>query len=135
MPEPSKTRFYIFCSDRPRNGKTLLCRLFCGSVPDVEAGSFHVFDTDFPDGGIARAFPDNSEVIDFSRTPGQVHLFDTVMKQESRYCLVDLEPRLLETFFQTFEDIGFDEAAHDAGVGVVIYYMLDKTHRSLEHAK
>lgn len=101
---------------------------------DGESGGFSVFDTDFPDGNIARHFPANSQIVDFSKTAGRVHLFDTVMAKPNRYQLADIQPGQLNAFFETFQEVEFDSEAYAQGIHVVIYYMLDKSFRSLQRA-
>lgn len=79
-------------------------------------------------------FPANSEVIDFTKTSGRVRLFDSVLEAANRYALIDLQSNLLNEFFSTYSDIGFDEEAYRQSVHVVVYYVLDKSYRSLERA-
>ncbi|MEM9279055.1 MAG: hypothetical protein AAGA76_10820 [Pseudomonadota bacterium] len=129
-----KSHFYVFCSDRARNGKTLLARLFCGYLPNVGQNQFHVFDTSSPAGSISRYFPQNSEIIDFNKTSGRVRLFDTVMGNPERNHIVDLQSEHLSDFFETYRNIEFDVEARAQGIGTVVYYMLDRDDKSLQGA-
>ena len=128
------SQLYIFCSDCSRNGKTLLCRLLASYLPDDEEGKFRIYDTDYPSGGIAHQFPERSDIIDFSRTAGQMQVFDTVLAKPGINHIVDLQSHHLNAFFQIYGDIEFEAAARDANVNVLIYYMLDKDDRSIETA-
>lgn len=48
--------------------------------------------------------------------------------------LVDLQSEWLDKFFTIFHDIGFDKGAAEAGIGVVVFYMVDRSISSIETA-
>lgn len=88
--------------------------------------SFRVFDTDFPHGDLAGYFPNSSKVLDFSKTGGQVEIFDTILSEPHFDYVIDLEASLLKRFFRIYSDIGFEQAARDASLDVSVYFMLDR---------
>lgn len=92
---------------------------------------FRVFDTDYPDGGLARYHPENSEVVDLTKTTGQVTLFDTMMGDPGRTYVIDLQASLLRKFFTIFKDIEFDTEIEKLGSRVVVFFILDKTIKSI----
>jgi hypothetical protein len=94
-----------------------------------------VFDTDFPHGGIVSYFPENSEIIDLSRTPGQMRLFDTMIANPGVSSVVDLQASLLDRFFNIFNDIAFDTGAQASGIGVVVYFIVDRSLNSIHAAE
>ncbi|MEM9331419.1 MAG: hypothetical protein AAGA53_08845 [Pseudomonadota bacterium] len=134
MTDQIHSHLYVFCSDRPRNGKTLLARLFCGYFPNTGPKQFHIFDTDFPEGNICSYFPQNSEVIDFGKTTGRVKLFDTIVGDPERSYVIDLQAEYLDVFFETYRNIEFDLEARASGIGTVVYYMQDRDSKSLQAA-
>ena len=94
----------------------------------------HIFDTDYPNGTLANWFPSDSEILDFSKTGGQVKLFDTIISKPDTNFIIDLQSELLEKFFRIFDDIDFVESADGQNMRVVVYYVVDKTQSSWEKA-
>jgi hypothetical protein len=93
-----------------------------------------VFDTDYPNGGLSRYFPENSEIVDLSKTAGQVKLFDTMIGDPERHYVVDLQSVFLERFFKIFHDIGFDSGAAEAGLDTTVLFMVDRSMSSIHAA-
>lgn len=122
----------IVCSDEPRNGKTLFCRVLADRYSLSGASSFRVFDTDVPSGFLAGYFPESSRIIDLSKTAGQVDLFDTIIGEPSFDYIVDLDSSLLWRFFDIYHDIAFGSAAADVGIDVTVYFFVDRTMSSVE---
>lgn len=94
--------------------------------------SFRIFDTDFPHGALAGYFPASARIVDFSKTQGQVRLFDTVLGEPDHDYIVDLDASMLWRFFQIYRDIGFDRAAADKGITVTVYFFIDRSLTSVE---
>ncbi len=109
-----------------------------GSLTDLLSlsgdDSFRVYDTDFPDGDLAGYFPNSSRVLDFSKTGGQVEVFDTILSEPDFDYVIDLDAGLIDSFFRIFSDIGFGEAAREAHLGVAIYFILDRKISSVQKA-
>ena len=126
---------YIVCSDQSRNGKTLFARLYADCLSLADADRLRVFDTDFPNGGLAHFFPDNSEIIDLARTGDQVRLFDTIIEEPGYHYVIDLQASLLNRFFKIFHDIGFGEGALEAGIGTAVFFIVDKSMSSISAAE
>lgn len=82
-----------------------------------------------------RWFPDHTEIIDLTRTIDQVKLFDTMIAEPANNYVVDLQASLLVKFFNIFSDIAFDEGAREAGIGVSVYFLLDRSTSSLQAAR
>jgi hypothetical protein len=93
-----------------------------------------VFDTDFPNGDLAGFFPQSSRVLDFSKTGGQVEIFDTVISEPSFDYVIDLEANLLSSFFKIYFDIGFEQAAHETNLNVSVYFVLDRKISTVNNA-
>lgn len=94
-----------------------------------------VFDTDYPNGGLARYFPDNSEIVDLSKTGGQVRLFDTMIEEPNFHYVIDLQASLTNKFFKIFHDIRFDEGASESGIGTAVFYIVDRSMSSISAAE
>lgn len=134
MSDRVATRMTVVCSDESRNGKTLTARLLTDHLL-LTGRDPHVFDCDDPRGHINRFFPSRSTLIDIDRTPGQIRLFDTVLANPRRDYVVDLPANALDTFFTVVDDLDFINAAHDAGLEMVIAFVLDKSLTSLMTAR
>ena len=94
-----------------------------------------IFDTDYPGGGLANLFPDNSEIINIEKTVDQVRLFDTIIEEPQYEYVIDLQSNLLTRFFKIFHDIRFDEGAAEAGVGVAVFFIIDRSMSSISAAE
>ncbi len=94
-----------------------------------------VFDTDHPNGGLAHYFPYNSEIIDLARTVDQVRLFDTIIAEPQFHYIIDLQSEFLNKFFKIFSDIRFDEGAREAGIGVAVFFIVDRSMSSIHAAE
>lgn len=49
--------------------------------------------------------------------------------------IVDLQSELLERFFDIFHDIAFDEGAQAAGIGVAVFFVVDRSTSSIAAAE
>ena len=125
----------IVCSNKPRNGKTLLARMIADRLSLTGADSFRIFDTDFPEGGLAGYFPESSEIVDLAKTQGQVRIFDTILAETGVDYIIDLQSDLLDAFFRIFSDIGFEHAAREAGLNLSIYFILDRAMTTMQSAR
>ncbi len=125
---------HIICSDRTRNGKTLLARLLTDWLL-LGGGDPFVIDLDAPDAPLAVRYPERSLVADFSRVTGRVAVFDTIMKAADGTFVLDLPARDLDDFLSEAEKIGFLDAAREAGLEVVFLFMIDRSRRSVLKAR
>lgn len=126
---------HIVCSNESRNGKTLFARLYadCLSLGGMER--LRIFDTDYPNGRLAHYFPANSEIVDLTKTGGQVRLFDTIVSEPNYQYVIDLQASLLDRFFKIFSDIQFDEGAAEAGISTAVYFIVDRSMSSIHAAE
>lgn len=126
---------HIVCSDQARNGKTLYARILADRFALADERKLRVFDTDYPNGDLARWFPQQSQIIDLSQTGDQVKLFDTMIGEPTNNYVVDLQSERLLRFFTIFYDIAFDEGAREAGIGISVHFVLDRSTSSLQAAR
>ena len=117
-----KKNLHIICSAANNAGQTLLARLF-GDLLSFSGDESFLFDADFPDGALARWFPEKCEVINLIRMREQARLFDTVIEAPDRNYVVDLQPEHVERFFTMLHDICFDEGALVAGIGTGVFFL------------
>lgn len=93
-----------------------------------------IIDTDYPHGTIKRYFGSDCDIIDLSSTDGQMRLFDSILENPDIDYVIDLEAHHLERFFSIFEDIDYEKAAAAAGLGVAVFFFLDRTLASIQAA-
>ncbi len=124
----------IICSDRARNGKTLLARLMTDWLTLSGEQAF-VIDLDAPDAPLAARYPAYSLAADFSRVGGRVAVFDTIIGAPERDFIIDLPARELESFFREAAAIAFFEEAERAGMEVVLFFVVDRALASIRHAR
>jgi hypothetical protein len=102
---------YIICSDRHRNGKTLLARVLVDYLLLDHRDPF-VIDANFPEGTLRAAFPGRTALVDFAQIQGQMKMFDTIMGSLGRDYVIDLPAPQLENFFEVFRQVNFKEEAY-----------------------
>ena len=112
----------------------MLARILADALSLAGEERLRIFDTDFPDGGLAGYFPASSRIVDFTRTGDRVLVFDTMVDEPDHDYVVDLQANLLKPFFKVYSDIAFDEGAAEAGIAVSVYFMLDRTLTSVNAA-
>jgi hypothetical protein len=127
MPLPST--IYVICSDRHRNGKTLLARVLVDYLMLEERDPF-VIDAGFPEGQLRASFPGRTALVDLGSVTGQMKLFDTIIGAHGRDYVIDLPSPELENFCQTQAKLGFISEAVRLGYRCVVLFIVDKFHTS-----
>jgi hypothetical protein len=129
-----KPTIYIVCSDRHRNGKTLLARVLVDYLMLEKRDPF-VIDAGFPEGPLRAAFPGRTALVDFSPVQGQMKLFDTIMGSPGRDYVIDLPVPQTENFFATYSQLDFHIEATKAGFQIVVFFIVDKDYSSLRFSE
>jgi len=114
----------IVCSNRGRNGKSLVARLYTDYLL-LTGQNPVVFDADTPHGHLRRFFPERSELIDIVRTDRQVAMFDRIMAEPWRDYVVDLPARDLVRFFDIIEEIDLISEARRVAMPVVVLFVVE----------
>lgn len=123
----------IICSDRHRNGKTLLARVLVDFLL-LEGRDPFVLDLDHPEGGLRDYFPGRTALVDFSKIAGQMKVFDTILAAPGRDYVIDVPAPLLARFCEAMTDLAFRDAAHEAGFALVVLFIVDQPADSLKSA-
>ena len=129
-----KPTIYIVCSDRHRNGKTLLARVLVDYLMLEKRDPF-VIDAGYPEGPLRAAFPGRTALVDFSQVQGQMKLFDTIMGSPGRDYVIDLPAPQMENFYATYRQLDFNIEATQAGFQIVIFFIVDKDYSSLRFSE
>lgn len=123
----------IICSDRHRNGKTLLARVLVDHLL-LEGRDPFVLDLDHPDGALRDYFPGRTALVDFGKVAGQMKVFDTILAGPGRDYVIDVPAPLLSRFCEAMNDLAFRDAAHEAGFSIVVLFIVDQPQESLKSA-
>jgi hypothetical protein len=134
MSGQGSSKIYIVCSNQTRNGKTILARLYADYLTMI-GRDFVIFDAESPYGDISRWYPLEAELVDLSRTQGQIKLFDSILSSEPRDYIIDLPARYLNSFFKIISDIRFVEEAAQAGFDCILLFIVDRTAESVTAAR
>lgn len=121
---------HIVCSDRHRNGKTLLARVLVDYLLLDERDPF-VIDASFPGGPLRNHFPGRTALVDFETTGGQMKLFDTILNSPGRDYVVDLPSAQTGNCFRISAELGFAGEARRHGFRVVVLFIVDQSPDSL----
>jgi hypothetical protein len=130
----SKPTIYIVCSDRHRNGKTLLARVLVDYLM-LDGKDPFIIDATFPEGPLRAAFPGRTALVDFSQIQGQMKVFDTILGSSGRDYVIDLPAPKTEYFFKTLKELDFQSEALKAGFQIVVLFVVDKEYASLNAAE
>ncbi len=127
-------KVYVVCSDRARNGKTLLARLYADFLLAVGRDPL-IIDADSPNGKAAGYFPDRSIIVDLDRVEGQMTAFDTILMMPERDYIFDLPARVFSRFFNVVEELNFIDESRAAGLEIIVLYIVEPSLASLKTAK
>ncbi len=127
-------KVYVICSDRDRNGKTLLSRLYSEYLIARDL-PVRVCDLDAPQGRILSYLIEYSQVFDITGIKGQMAMFDQIMGEPSYNYVFDVPARHLDALFSVITEIGFMEEAHRVGLMLVAAFVVDKSLTSVQNAK
>ncbi len=123
----------LVCSDRHRNGKTLLARVLVDFFL-LEGRDPFVLDLGYPEGAVRNYFPGRTALVDFAHVAGQMKVFDTILAGPGRDYVIDLPADQLAKFCEATGDLDFRSAAHHAGFRLAVLYIIDEMEDSLKTA-
>ncbi len=124
---------YIVCSDRHRNGKTLLARVLVDHLM-LDGRDPFVLDAAFPEGPLRAYFPGRTALVDFDQMQGRMKLFDTILERPGRDYVIDLPSAQTAPFFQAVTELGFADEARARGFDLVVLFIVDRAEDSLKMA-
>lgn len=123
----------IVCSDRPRNGKTLLARVFVDHLL-MQGRDPYCLDLSHPEGALRAFFPGRTALVDFAQVAGQMKVFDAILASPGRDYVIDVPAPVLAKFCEVVASLRFLAAARDKGFASAILYIVDTGTDSLKSA-
>jgi hypothetical protein len=130
----SQPTIHIVCSDRHRNGKTLLARVLVDFLLMEGADPF-VIDADAPDGPLRAAFPGRTALVDLEDIRGQMKLFDTILASPGRDYVIDLPAAATPRFCEAASELNFMDETRKFGFASILFFVVDKDPESVTAAR
>lgn len=124
---------YIVCSDRGRNGKTLLARVLVDHLLLEERDPF-CFDLSHPEGALRAYFPGRTALIDITAEDGRRKLFDILLNRTGRDYVIDVPGAHLARFCEAAGEIELAETARARGFRLCVLFVVDREPSSLKTA-
>jgi len=118
----------IVGADKGGVGKTTISRTLMDYFK-AKGMECRAFDTEAPQGVLARFFP-ATEIVDLTRSDGQMAVFDTLGK--SPVTLIDVRAGLLSPTLKTLAEIGFLDASK---FKIVVLHVIGATKASFAEIK
>ena len=125
---------HVICSDRHRNGKTLLARVLVDLIL-VDGGDPFVFDADPPEGPLRAAFPGRTALVDIGGVHGQTRVFDTILGSPGRDYVIDLPARHMQSFCSAATTHDFTATARRLGYALTVLFVVDNAPHSAGTAR
>jgi hypothetical protein len=127
-------KIHVICSDKARNGKTLLSRIIADDLTLVGRQPM-VFDAEYPSAGIRSYMPERTRLVDLNKIGGRMAMIDTILGTPPRDYVIDLPCRLLLDTFELFDQIDFVSETRAAGFSLIVLFIIDKPFSSLRTAR
>ena len=125
----SKPAVIIVGADKGGVGKTTVTRTVLDYFSARKIPT-RAFDTEAPKGTLKRFHPDVTEVVDVTRIPDQMQVFDTI--SESTVTMIDVRAGLLSPTLTALRNIGFIDAARKGQIAFSVFHILGPSVASLD---
>jgi len=125
----SKPAVIIVGADKGGVGKTTVTRTLLDYF-NARKIPTRAFDTEAPKGTLKRFHPDVTEVVDVTKIPAQMRVFDTL--SDSTVTVIDVRAGLLSPTLTSLRDIGFIEAAKKGQITFSVFHILGPSVTSLD---
>jgi hypothetical protein len=125
----SKPAVIIVGADKGGVGKTTVTRTLLDYF-SARKIPIRAFDTEAPKGTLRRFHPDVTDVVDVTRIPDQMQIFDTLT--DSAVTVIDVRAGLLSPTLNALRDIGFLDAARKGQITFSVFHILGPSVASLD---
>ena len=125
----SKPAVIIVGADKGGVGKTTVTRTVLDYFSARKIPT-RAFDTEAPKGTLKRFHPEVTEVVDVTRIPDQMQVFDTI--SESTVTMIDVRAGLLSPTLTALRNIGFIDAARKGQIAFSVFHILGPSVASLD---
>jgi hypothetical protein len=122
----------IVGADKGGVGKTTISRTLLDYFK-AQGVTFRGFDTEAPAGVLKRFFPDKVEVVDLTKSDGQMRVFDTL--KDAQVTIIDVRAGLLSPTLKTLAEIGFLGGVKEGRLKITVLHVLGSTQASFDEIK
>jgi hypothetical protein len=122
----------IIGADKGGVGKTTLTRAVLDFLTS-QGVDFRAFDSESPEGVLKRFFPAQTEIVDMSKSDGQMQVFDTL--QRTKMTVIDVRAGLLTPTLRMLADIGLLDAVRENKLKIIVLHVLGSTVASFNEIK
>jgi hypothetical protein len=119
----------IVGADKGGVGKTTISRTLMDYFK-AQGAEYRAFDTEAPLGVLKRFYPDKTEVVDLTKSDGQMTVFDTL--KNAPITVIDVRAGLLSPTLKTLAEIGFLDASK---LKIVVLHVIGATKASFAEIK
>ncbi len=125
----TKPAVIIVGADKGGVGKTTVTRTLLDYFAARKVPT-RAFDTEAPKGTLKRFHPDVTDVVDVTKIPDQMQIFDTL--SDSSVTVIDVRAGLLSPTLTSLRDIGFIDAAKKGQISFSVFHILGPSITSLD---
>src|ERR1700676_4495121 len=125
----SKPAVIIVGADKGGVGKTTVTRTLLDYF-SARKIAIRAFDTEAPKGTLKRFHPEVTDVVDVTKIPDQMQIFDTL--SDSTVTMIDVRAGLLSPTLTSLRDIGFIDAAKKGQITFSVFHILGPSIASLD---
>jgi hypothetical protein len=119
----------IVGADKGGVGKTTISRTLMDYFK-AQGAEYRAFDTEAPLGVLKRFYPDKTEVVDLTKSDGQMRVFDTL--KNAPITVIDVRAGLLSPTLKTLAEIGFLDGAKEGRLRITVLHILGSTYASFD---
>jgi hypothetical protein len=127
----AKPAVILVGADKGGVGKTTVARTLIDYF-SAHHVPLRAFDTEAPRGTLKRFHPEATDVVDITKVPDQMKIFDTLNSAEAAVTIIDVRAGLMSPTLQALRDIGFIEAAKKGQITFALFHILGPTIASLD---
>ena len=127
----TKPAVILIGADKGGVGKTTVARTLIDYFTAHQV-PLRAFDTEAPKGTLKQFHPDVTDVVDMTKVPDQMKIFDTLNASDAAVTLIDIRAGLMSPTLQALRDIGFIEAAKKGQLTFAVFHILGPSIASLD---
>jgi hypothetical protein len=122
----------IVGADKGGVGKTTISRTLMDYFA-AQGTTFRAFDTEAPQGVLKRFFPDETKVVDLTRSDDQMAVFDTL--KDAKVTIIDVRAGLLSPTLKMLAETGFLAGVKEGRLKISVLHVLGSTQALFDEIK
>jgi hypothetical protein len=122
----------IVGADKGGVGKTTISRTLLDYFKH-QGVTYRAFDTEAPLGVLKRFFPDNTQIVDLTRSDDQMRVFDTL--KDAEVTIIDIRAGLLSRTLKTLSEIGFLDGVKQGKLKIAVLHVIGSSEASFQEIK